>query len=81
MSLERYMNREGHKLNSDSRSRKHHLGMEFLIWSRESTWFWFLINPRSQAGMIGVTSDKGRAMREARFSIEEILVGDGNTPH
>jgi hypothetical protein len=52
--------------------------MEFLIWRRESTWFWFLINPRSQAGMIGATSDESRAVREARFSIEKILEDDGS---
>jgi hypothetical protein len=75
------MNREGHNLNSGLPSRNHHLGMEFLIWSRESAWFWFLINPRSHAGMIGATSDESRAMREARFSIEEILEGDGNTAY
>jgi hypothetical protein len=55
--------------------------MEFLIWSREGTWFWFFINPRSQAGMIGATSDESRAVREARLSIEEVLAGDGNTAH
>jgi hypothetical protein len=81
MPLERYMNRGGDKPNSGSRSRNHHLGMEFLIWRRESTWFWFLINPRSQAGVIGATSDESRAVREARFSIEEILEGDGIMAH
>ena len=75
------MTRVGHNPNSGRWGRKQHLGMEFLIWSRESTWFWFLINPRSQAGMIGATSDESRAVREARFSIEEILAGDGNTAH
>ena len=75
------MNRVGHNLDYGPWSRKHHLGMEFLIWSRESTWFWFLINPHSQVGMIGATSDESRAVREARFSIEEILAGDGNTAH
>jgi len=75
------MDRVVHNLNSRTWGRKHHLGMEFLIWSRESTWFWFLINPRSQAGMIGATSDESRAEREARSSIEEILEGDGNTAH
>jgi hypothetical protein len=70
------MNREGHNLNSAPWSRKHHLGMEFLIWRREGTWFWFVVNPRNQAGIIGATSDESRAVREARFSVEEILAGD-----
>jgi hypothetical protein len=73
------MNRVGDNLNSGPWRRKHHLGLEFLIWNRESTWFWFLIDPRSQVGRIGATSDESRAVREARFSIEEILAGDGNT--
>jgi hypothetical protein len=73
------MNGLGHNLNSGPWSRKHHLVMEFLIWRRESTWVWFLTNPRSWAGMIRATSDESRAVREARFSIEEILAGDGNT--
>ena len=77
--LERCMNRVGHNLDYGPWSRKHHLGMEFLIWSRESTWFWFVVNPRNQAGMIGATSDESGAVREARFSVEEILAGDGNT--
>jgi len=55
--------------------------MEFLIWRRESTWFWFVVNPRNQAGIIGATSDESRALREARCSVEEILAGDGNTAH
>ena len=75
------MNRVSHNLNSRPLSRQHHLGMEFLIWRRESTWFWFLINPRSRAGMIGVTNDESRALLEARSSIEEILEGDGNTAY
>lgn len=74
------MNRVDHNLNSQPWGRQHHLGVEFLIWTRESTWFWFLINPRSQAGMIGATSDESHAVREARFSIEKILEDDGNTP-
>ena len=73
------MNLRGHIPNSGPWSRQHHLGMEFVIWSRESTWFWFLINPRSQAGIIGATGDEGRAVREAHCSIEEILGNGGET--
>jgi hypothetical protein len=29
------------------------LGVDFVIWRRESAWFWFLINPRGNGGMIG----------------------------
>jgi hypothetical protein len=54
-------------------NRKRHLGIEFVIWNRESTWFWFFINPHDKGGMIGVTTNEARAMRDARLSIEEIM--------
>jgi hypothetical protein len=54
-------------------NRKRHLGVDFVIWSRESAWFWFLIHPRGKGGMIGATTNEARAMREVRSSIEAIL--------
>jgi hypothetical protein len=60
-------------VSASSWSRKHHLGIEFVIWSRESAWFWLLIDPRGRGGMIGATRDEARAMREACSSIEEML--------
>ena len=62
------MNRRG-----DDRERRFHLGIEFVIWSRESAWFWFLVNPRSKGGMIGATTYESQAMSEAWLSIERIL--------
>ena len=50
-----------------------HLGIEFVIWTDKSTWFWFLTNPHTEASMIGATTDEARAILEARFSIEDIL--------
>jgi hypothetical protein len=58
-------------------NRKRHLGVDFLIWSRESSWFWFLINPRGKGGMIGATTNEARAMREVCLSIEAILAVSG----
>jgi hypothetical protein len=62
------MNRRG-----DARERRFHLGIEFVIWSRESAWFWFIVNPRSKGGMIGATTNESQAMRDACLSIEKIL--------
>jgi hypothetical protein len=44
-----------------------------VIWRRESGWFWFLINPRGNGGMIGTTANEARAIHEACLSIEAIL--------
>jgi hypothetical protein len=49
------------------------LGVDFVVWRRESTWFWFLINPLGKGGMIGATVNEARAIREACLSIEAIL--------
>jgi len=54
-------------------NRKRHLGVDFVIWSRESAWFWLLIHPRGKGGMIGATTNEVRAMREVCLSIEAIL--------
>ena len=50
-------------------------GVDFVIWSRESAWFWLLIHPRGKGGMIGATTNEVRAMREVCLSIEAILAG------
>jgi hypothetical protein len=60
-------------VSAGSSDRKRHLGVDFVIWKSESTWFWFLINPRGNGGMIGVTANEARAIREACLSIEAIL--------
>jgi hypothetical protein len=59
-------------VSTGSWNRKHHLGIEFVIWSRESAWFWFVIDPCGKGAMIGATGDEARALREACWSIEEI---------
>ena len=52
---------------------KRHLGVDFVIWRRESAWFWFLINPLGNGGMIGAAVNETRAIREACLSIEALL--------
>jgi hypothetical protein len=61
------------KTSTGSLSRKHHRGVDYVIWRRESAWFWFLLNPRSTGGLIGATSNESQAIREACLSIEAIL--------
>jgi hypothetical protein len=34
----------GRKMCSDSCNRKRYLGVDFVIWRNEGTWFWLLIN-------------------------------------
>jgi hypothetical protein len=53
-------------------NRRRHMGVEFLVWRREGTWFWFLINPRTADAMIGATANEARAISEACLSIEAI---------
>ena len=67
------MNRKVKAGDNAHSNRKHHLGVDFVIWRRHSVWFWFLINPCGNGGMIGVTSDEARATREACLSIESLL--------
>jgi hypothetical protein len=60
-------------VSTGSSDRKRHLGVDFVIWRRGTTWFWFLINPRGNGGMIGAVANEARAIREACLSIEAIL--------
>jgi hypothetical protein len=64
---------ENHKASTDSCQVKQHLGVDFVVWERDSSWFWFLIHPISQGGMIGASANEAQAMRDARLSIEEII--------
>jgi hypothetical protein len=58
-------------MSSGSFDRKQHLGVDFAVWRNESAWFWLLINPSGEGGMIGASADKAQAMRDACPSIEE----------
>jgi hypothetical protein len=61
--------------NVDSCRRKRHLGVDFAVWGDEGVWFWFwfLINPSGESGVIGASSNEAQAIREACLSIEEKL--------
>jgi hypothetical protein len=47
--------------------------VDFVVRERDNSWFWFLIHPISQGGMIGASANEAQAMRDARLSIEEII--------
>jgi hypothetical protein len=57
----------------DSSDHKSHLGVDFVIWRRESAWFWLLMNPLGSGGVIGAAINEARAIREACLSIEALL--------
>jgi hypothetical protein len=57
-----------------SGNRRWHLGVDFAVWRNQGTWFWFLINPSGEGGVIGASSNEAQAIRDARFSIEEKLI-------
>jgi hypothetical protein len=40
-------------MSSGSCIRKHHLGVDFAIWSCEGTWFWLRVNATGEGGTIG----------------------------
>jgi hypothetical protein len=54
-------------------NRKRLRGVDFMIGRREGGWFWFLVKPRGDGGMIGTTDSEARAIHEACLSIEAIL--------
>jgi hypothetical protein len=58
-------------MNPGWSNRKRHLGLEFVIWSRGSTWFWLLNESHTKGGVIGATADEARAISEACLAIEE----------
>ena len=53
-------------MSASSSDRRRHLGVDFVIWRSESTWFWFLINPRGNGSMIGAAANE--AQRSVRLA-------------
>ncbi|MGH7932824.1 MAG: hypothetical protein ACREQN_06590 [Candidatus Binataceae bacterium] len=43
------------------------------VWAGPSAWFWRVINPRYDFGIIGVTASEAEALREAHVALEEML--------
>ena len=60
-------------LASGSCDRRRHLGVDFAVWESEGAWFWLLIDPSVEGGMIGASPNEAQATHDARISIEEKL--------
>jgi hypothetical protein len=53
------------------RVSKHHLGIGFVVWNAQQSWFW-LVENTNRNGMIGAAATESDAIAEAHSSIEEI---------
>ena len=53
-------------------SRRDHLGCGFKVWTGGQTWFWCLLNPCRDGGVIGAAATEADAVREAFAAIEEM---------
>jgi len=74
MKLERLRrNKAMRTLASGLCDRRTHLGVDFAVWENEGAWFWVLIDPSGEGGMIGAGSNEAQATHDARISIEEKL--------
>jgi hypothetical protein len=54
------------------RNRRNHLGTGFDVWDDQEAWFWLVVSPRRDGGIIGSVATEADAVREARASIEEL---------
>jgi hypothetical protein len=55
------------------RMRSHrHLGTRFEVWTAQQTWFWCLVDPRRNGGVIGAAASEAEAVHKATLSIEAI---------
>src|ERR1700688_5057020 len=56
-------------------ARSHGSPLTFEVWTCQGTWVWHVVNPESNGGMIGAAATQTEAIREARWSIEEMSAG------
>jgi hypothetical protein len=53
-------------------ARSHGSPITFEVWTRQGTWFWYVVNPQRTGGTIGAAATETEAIREAHSSIEEM---------
>ena len=53
---------------------RHYQGIDFEVWDGQQTWFWFVIDPRCDGGAIGAAASETDAVRDACFSIDEMIL-------
>jgi hypothetical protein len=58
-------------------AQSHGSPIAFEVWTRQRTWFWYVVNPQRNGGTIGAATTETEAIREARSSIEEMSVRRG----
>jgi hypothetical protein len=54
-------------------SLRHYQGIDFEVWDGQPTWFWFVFDPHLDGGAIGAAVSETEAVRDACFSIDEML--------
>jgi|SRR5271167_3671144 len=63
------------------RINRDHLGSRIDVWSGQENWFWLVVNPRRDGGIIGSAATEADAVREACVAIEErFALGGGDAP-
>jgi hypothetical protein len=67
------------KAQSRRRARSHGSPITFEVWTCQGTWFWYVVNPQRSSGTIGAAASKTEAIREARWSIEEMSARRAST--
>lgn len=57
-------------------SSRNYMGIRFDVWNGQQAWFWLVLNTQGHAGVIGAASKEADAVRDACFSIEEMVSKD-----
>jgi hypothetical protein len=55
--------------------RKHNFDIDFKVWHRQRTWFWFVASPYGEGGTIGAAATEAEAIRAAQASVEAVFNG------
>ena len=50
---------------------RNHMGVGFEVWRGDQSWFWLVIGPDRDCGVIGASPTEVEAVRDAERSIEE----------
>jgi hypothetical protein len=49
-----------------------YMDISFDVWTGQGSWFWYIVNPNRNSGMIGAAANEMEAIREARSAIAEM---------
>lgn len=59
---------------------RHYLGIDFEVWDGDQRWMWCVIDPHREAGAVGIAASENDAVRDARVSIDEMLMMPPQVP-